>query len=157
MRFTDKFKVYLSAGFEWNYWRLKKDVLLLESTTPLEYRDLDPDADYSKNVFTSTYLRVPLTFELRSRKLKNGNRVKFAFGAMTGVLLKGTQRLKSEEHGKQKFKDTYNLQSFQYGPFVRFGYDDFGIYFKYYMNDLFEKSPDQKDLRNMAFGITLGF
>lgn len=157
VRFNDNFKMYLSAGFEWNYWRLKNDVLLLQDQSPIAYDDLNPDAKYSKNVITSTYLRVPLSFELRTRQLSGGKRVKLAFGAMTGVLLKGTQRLKSEEFGKQKYKDNYNLQTFQYGPFVRIGYDNFGLFTKYYMNDLFEKSPNQEGLRNLAFGITLGF
>ncbi|WP_313189515.1 outer membrane beta-barrel protein [Sphingobacterium sp.] len=157
IRFNDNFKVYLSAGFEWNYWRLKQNVLLLENVSPLTYEPLDSDANYSKNVFTSTYLRLPLSFELRSRQLSNGKRVKLAFGAMTGILLKGTQRLKSDDNGKQKFKDTYNLQTFQYGPFVRIGYDDFGLFAKYYMNNLFEKSPAQEGVKNIAFGLTLGF
>lgn len=157
VRFNDVFKMYLSAGFEWNYWRLKRDILLLQDQSPIDYDELDAGDNYKKNIFTSTYLRLPLTFELRSRQLNNGKRVKVAFGAMTGVLLKGTQRLKSDKFGKQKFKDTYNLQTFQYGPFARIGYDNFGLFAKYYMNDLFEKSPEQKDLRNLTFGITLGF
>lgn len=157
VRFSDVFKVYASAGFEWNYLRLENDVLLRKDVTPLEFEDLDPSSNYKKNVFTSTYLRLPLTFELRSHKLSNGKRLKFAFGAMTGVLLKGTQRLKSEEFGKQKYKDTYNLTTFQYGGFARIGYDNFGLFTKYYMNDMFEKSPAQEGLRNLTFGITLGF
>lgn len=157
VRFNDQFKIYLAAGFEWNYWRLKQNVLLLENLSPLTYQELDPEAGYAKNIFTSTYLRLPIAFELRSRQLNNGKRVKLAFGAMTGVLLKGTQRLKSDRNGKQKYKDTYNLQTFQYGPFVRMGYDNFGIFAKYYLNDLFEKSPQQDGLRNLAFGLTLGF
>lgn len=157
VRFNDQFKVYLAAGFEWNYWRLKRNILLQEGVTPLGYQELDPAADYSKNILTSTYLRFPITAELRSRKLNSGKRVKLAFGVMTGVLLKGTQRLKSDQYGKQKYKDTYNLQTFQYGPFVRMGYSNFGIFAKYYVNDLFEKSPDQDGVRNLAFGLTLGF
>ncbi len=157
VRFSDVFKVYASAGFEWNYLRLEHNVLLQQDVTPLTFEPLDDDSGYKKNIFTSTYLRLPLTFELRSHQLANGKRLKFAFGAMTGVLLKGTQRLKSKEFGKQKYKDTYNLETFQYGGFARIGYDNFGLFAKYYMNDMFEKSPDQKGLRNLAFGLTLGF
>ncbi|WP_192922542.1 outer membrane beta-barrel protein [Sphingobacterium bovisgrunnientis] len=158
LRASDNFKTYISAGFEWNYLRLENNILLNENTSPISYTEIDPnDTDYSKNVFTTTYLRLPLTFEWRSDKNRKGERVKVAFGAMTGVLLKGTQRLKSKENGKQKFKDNYSLASFQYGPFVRLGYDDFGIFAKYYVNDFFEKSPAQKNLNNLAFGLTLGF
>ncbi|MFZ4261796.1 outer membrane beta-barrel protein [Sphingobacterium sp. HJSM2_6] len=157
VRLNDNFKIYLSAGFEWNYWRLKNDILIKESVSPVTVEPLNQDVDYKKNVFTSTYMRVPLTFEWRSNVFQNKKRLKIAFGAMTGVLMKGTQRLKSEENGKQKFKDTFNLQTFQYGPFIRFGYENAGIYAKYYMNDLFEKSPNQEGLRNLAFGLTFGF
>lgn len=155
IRASDNFKTYISAGFEWNYLRLEKNILLNENTSPISY--VPGDVEYKKNVFTTTYMRLPLTFEWRSDKNRKGERVKVAFGAMTGVLLKGTQRLKSKENGKQKFKDNYSLASFQYGPFVRLGYDDFGIFAKYYVNDFFEKSPAQKNLNNLAFGLTLGF
>lgn len=158
MRFNDKFKVYLSTGFEWNYLRLKENIILLENQTPLQYESVDPNVtNYRKNIFTSTYLRIPLTFELRSRRLANGDRLKFAFGAMGGILLKGTQRLKSDDQGKQKFKDNYNLQTFQYGAFARVGFGAFALFGKYYLNDMFEQSPNQQGVHNMAFGATLGF
>ncbi len=158
VRFSDNFKTYLSAGVEWNYLRLKNNILLHEKESPLSYEFVDEDdVRYTKNVFTTTYLRMPVSFEWRSNKLSSGERVKVAFGSMTGVLLKGTQRLNSDKHGKQKFKDNYSLATFQYGPFIRIGYDDFGIFAKYYMNDMFENSPDMKGLNNFTFGLTLGF
>ncbi|MBL1409683.1 outer membrane beta-barrel protein [Sphingobacterium faecale] len=158
VRFNDNFKTYLSTGFEWNYLRLKKNIVLEQDAQSLSYKNIDPtEVNYTKNILTSTYLRLPLAFEWRSAQNSKGDRVKVAFGAMTGILLKGTQRLKSQEQGKQKFKDNYNLASFQYGPFVRIGYDCFGVFAKYYVNDMFENSPDQKDLNNFTFGLTLGF
>lgn len=156
VRFNPQFKVYVSAGFEWNYLRLKHNVLLDQDATPLDYSN-PTEVTYKKNVFTSTYLRIPLTIELRTKKLANGERIKFAFGPMTGILLKGTQRLKSNELGKQKFKDNYNLATFQYGGFARIGYNDFGFFAKYYANDMFEKSPVQEGINNLTFGLTLGF
>lgn len=158
VRSSDNFKTYISAGFEWNYLRLKKNILLNQDVSPISYTEIDPEeVNYSKNILTTTYLRLPLTFEWRSDKNAKGNRYKVAFGAMTGILLKGSQRVKSKQNGKQKFKDNYSLASFQYGPFVRIGYEDFGFFAKYYMNDFFENSPKQKNVNNLAFGITLGF
>ncbi len=158
LRFCDNFKTFLSAGVEWNYIRLEENILFDRNTSPLSYQDIDPaDIAYEKNILTSTYLRVPLTFEWRSRKYANGKRSKIAFGLTTGVLLKGTQRLKSGENGKQKFKNDYNLATFQYGPFVKVGYDRFGIFAKYYMNDMFDDSPAIKGVQNLAFGASLGF
>lgn len=158
LRFNDNFKSYISTGFEWNYLRLKENILLKENSQYLDYQVIDKaDVDYKKNILTSTYLRIPLTFEWRSNQNSQGKRMKVAFGAMTGILLKGTQRLKSDVNGKQKFKDNYNLASFQYGPFIRIGYNNLGIFSKYYVNDMFENSPKQKGLHNLTFGATLGF
>lgn len=158
LRFNDNFKSYISAGFEWNYLRLKNNVLLLRDSEALEYEIIDPNiVDYRKNILTTTYLRLPLSFEWRSNTNSNGKRVKVAFGAMAGILLKGSQRLKSNANGKQSFKDNYNFSKFQYGPFIRVGYRDIGIFSKYYVNDIFDNSPDQQGIHNLAFGVTLGF
>lgn len=153
-RFNDHFRVFVSGGFDWTYIRLREDIDFLENTTPLTW--VPSDVDYSKNRLTATYLRLPLTFELRSKHSGFG-RVRFAFGPEGGFLLKGTQRFKSDELGKQKFKDDYNFTQFRYGAFARFGVGAFGIYAKYYFNDIFENSPAQSGLQNMAFGLTLGF
>src|SRR5690606_15642377 len=154
-RFNDNFRLFLSAGFDWTYIRLRENIDFLESTTPLDWdKDL---VDYSKNRLTSTYLRLPLTFELRSKHYSGLGRLRFAFGPEGGFLLKGTQRFKSDELGKQKFKDDYNFTQFRYGAFARFGVGSFGIYAKYYFNDLFENSPNQEGLQTMAFGLMLGF
>lgn len=154
-RFNDNFRIFLSGGFDWTYIRLRENIDFLENTTPLEW--VDSPVDYSKNRLTATYLRLPLTFELRSTHHSGLGRLRFAFGPEGGFLLKGTQRFKSDEQGKQKFKDDYNFTQFRYGAFARFGVGSFGIYAKYYFNDLFENSPAQAGLQNMAFGLTLGF
>lgn len=155
IRFNDAFKIYASTGFEWNYLRLKNNIILDTETTPLAYHPAD--ITYVKNILTSTYLRVPLSFEWRGNRDRHGRRPKIVFGAMSGILLKGTQRLKSKEQGKQKFKDNYNLASFQYGTFARVGYGPVGVFAKYYLNDMFENSPNQENLNNFTFGLTLGF
>lgn len=154
-RFNDNFRVFLSGGFDWTFIRLREDIDFLENTTPLTW--VQSDVDYSKNRLTSTYLRLPLTFELRSRKFSGTGRLRFAFGPEGGFLLKGTQRFKSDELGKQKFKDDYNFTQFRYGAFARFGVGEFGIYAKYYFNDIFENSPNQAGLQNFTFGVMLGF
>lgn len=157
-RFNDNFRLFLSAGFDWTYIRLRENIDFKENTTPLDWDYIDRDEiNYSKNRLTATYLRLPLTFELRSKHYSGLGRLRFAFGPEGGFLLKGTQRFKSDELGKQKFKDDYNFTQFRYGAFARFGVGSFGIYAKYYFNDLFENSPNQAGLQTMAFGLMLGF
>jgi len=155
VRLNDKNRIYVSTGFEWNYTRLKGNILLDKNSAPLTYVTLDRnEVNFQKNILTSTYLRIPLTYEIRSNPMENGKRLKLAFGPIAGVLLKGTQRVKSEELGKQKYKDDYNFTPFQYGGFIRAGIGDFGLFAKYYSSDIFEKSPKQRDLKNFTFGLT---
>lgn len=158
VRLNDGFRIYASTGFEWNYMRLQNNVLLARNQTPLDYEIIDRnEINYRRNTLTSTYLRIPLTFEWRSPRNSKGDRLRVAFGPTTGILLKGSQRLRSDEQGRQGFRDNFNLQSFQYGGFVRIGYESMGVFGKYYFNDMFEQSPAQAGFRNLAFGLTLGF
>lgn len=157
-RFNDHFRIFLSGGFDWTYIRFRENIDLRENTTPLAWDIVDRnEINYTKNRLTATYLRLPLTFEWRSRHYDGLGRLKFAVGPEGGFLLKGTQRFKSDELGKQKFKDDYNLAQFRYGAFARVGVGPFGIYAKYYINDSFENSPQQEGLRNFAFGLMFGF
>ncbi|SEL51131.1 outer membrane beta-barrel protein [Parapedobacter koreensis] len=153
-RFNDNFRLFLSGGFDWTYIRLREDIDFMENTTPLTWEHTD--VSFSKNRLTSTYLRLPLSFEFRTKRYSGIGRLKFAFGPEGGFLLKGTQVFKSSELGKQKFKDDYNFTQFRYGAFARFGVGDFGIYAKYYFNDIFENSPNQAGLRNFTFGLMFG-
>lgn len=154
-RFNDHFRIFLSGGFDWTYYRLQRNIDFAENTTPLTWTTAA--TNYSKNRLTATYLRLPLTFEFRSAHNSALGRTRFAFGPEVGFLLKGTQRFKSDEFGKQKFRDDYNLSQFRYGATARFGVGPWGIYGKYYFNDIFENSPAQAGLQNFAFGLMFGF
>jgi hypothetical protein len=155
IKFSRTFKIYLSGGFDWTLIRLRNDITILPNQPSLAY--LHDDIDYSKNRFSSSYLRIPLSFDFRSNESRRGNRFHFVFGPDVGFLLDGMVKQISDQNGKQKFSDNYNFTTFRYGGFVRIGYGDFGIFAKYYANDMFENSPQQQGLKNFSFGIMLGF
>lgn len=151
-RFNQNFKIYASAGFDWTYIRLRKDLVFDPEGSP--YATAQPAGeDISKNRLTSTYMRLPLTFEFRLPD----HRTKIAFGPITGFLLKGTQRFKQENGDRVKKKGEFGYAPFQYGAFARFGVRGMGIYGKYYFNDMFENSPAGAGLQNFTFGLTFGF
>jgi len=149
------FKIYLSGGFDWTLIRLRDNITILPNQPVLTYRQ--DNIDYSKNRFSSSYLRIPLSFDFRTKEDQRGNRWHFVFGPDGGFLLDGMVKQISAENGKQKIDDSYHFTDFRYGGFVRIGYSDFGIFAKYYANDMFENSPEQAGLKNFSFGFTLGF
>lgn len=154
-RFNSSFKIYASAGFDWTRFRLRENV------TPLRFQDqltysVD-DIDYDKNVFSSTYLRIPLSFYWRSKNDNAGHRFHIVAGPIMGILIDGHVRQKSLENGDQHFRAGFNLAKVRYGGFLRAGYGGIGFFAKYYANDMFEDSPAQKGLKNFSFGATVGF
>lgn len=153
-RFSPAFKIYLSAGFDWTHMRLRENVTI-QKTTPLDY--IQDSVSFSKNRFSASYLRIPLTFYIRSHDDNRGKKAHFAFGPELGFLLNGRIKQISSERGKEKSNDDYNWTKFRYGAFARLGYGGMGLYAKYYLNDMFENSPAQNGMHALAFGLTFGF
>jgi len=152
-RFNPNFKIIVAAGFDWTMFRLKRNITIQEDQSTLAYSN-EPIA-FKKNRFSSSYVHVPLSFQFRTKENDRGKRVYFVVGPEVSFLLNGKVKQKSEERGKEKFRDDYNLQSVRYGGTVRLGYGSFGIFSKYYFNDMFETAA-QAGLKNMSFGVTLG-
>lgn len=152
-RFNQHFKVYVAGGFDWTHIRLRKDITIQKNTPELTY--VEDNVHFSKNRFSSSYIHIPLNFELRTSENKNGNRFYFIAGPEVGFLLNGKVKQISEERGKQKFNDDYRFQTFRYGGSIRFGYNGIGLFTKMYFNDMFASTP-QKGLTNMSFGLTFG-
>jgi hypothetical protein len=117
VRFSSNFRLYLAAGFDWTLIRLEDNITILKDQPVLTYRQ--DNIDYSKNRFSSSYLRLPLAFDFRSNEDHHGNRWHFVFGPEGGVLLEGMVKQISQEYGKQKFYNPYNYANFRYGGFLR--------------------------------------
>ncbi|MDB5016613.1 MAG: outer membrane protein beta-barrel protein [Mucilaginibacter sp.] len=154
-RFSDAFKLYLSAGFDWTNIRLRDPVTILPNQPVLTA--VPTTLHLTKNRFSSSYLRLPLSFDFRTKEDASGKRFHIVVGPEGGFLLTASVKQISTENGKQKVNDTYNYATFRYGGFARIGYGAWGIFAKYYANNMFENSPQQDGLRNFSFGIMLGF
>lgn len=150
-RFDESFRMFLSAGFDWTYIRLRENVIFTPGAPVLD--PVDAGVGLSKNRLTSAYIRLPLTFENSFGEDRN---FKVAYGPIGGFLLHGSQRYRTPD-GRVKVREEFNFAKFRYGGFVRFGYRSFGLYAKYYANDMFESSPQQEGLKNLSIGAMLFF
>ncbi len=154
-RFNSHFKIYTGAGLDWNHMRLKQNITFQKDQPSLTY--VTETIDFKKNRFSSQYLRIPLSFQLRTNDDKKGDKLNFVFGPEIGFLLNGKVKQVSKENGKDKFKDDYNFNPFRYGAFARLGYGGMGVYVKYYGNDVFADGQGPKDFKNLSFGLMFGF
>jgi len=154
-RFNQYFKIYAGAGLDWNHMRLKQNITIQKEKPSLSY--VTETVDYKKNRFSSQYLRIPLSFQIRSKTDKKGDKLNFVFGPEVGFLLNGKVKQVSKENGKDKFKDDYNLNPFRYGAFARLGYGGTGVFVKYYGSDVFADGQGPEDFKNLSFGLMFGF
>lgn len=150
-RFDEKFRMFLSAGFDWTYYRLRNNVIFDPSATSLSYEIVDSHLD--KNRLTSAYIRLPFTLEHRFGPDRG---FRLAYGPIGGLLMHGSQRYRGPE-GRVSVREDFNFTKFRYGGFVRFGHGTFGLYAKYYFNDVFENSPQQEGIKNLSMGAMLFF
>jgi hypothetical protein len=155
-RFNSAFKIYVSAGLDWTHLRLRENITIQQDGPDDALRYTRDGIIYSKNRFTSSYIRIPLTFDWRSHVNNNGKRFHVAGGPMIGILYNGRVKQKSDENGKEKFNDTYHFTKLRYGLTGRVGYGSMGIFAKYYFNDMFDTAA-QEGLRNFSFGFMFGF
>lgn len=155
-RFNSNFKIYLSGGFDWTLIRLRDNITIQKSDDMTALHYTNDNIDYSKNRFSSSYLRIPLSFDFRTAEDNHGRRFHFVVGPDGGFLLNGRVKQISDENGKQKFNDDYHFTRFRYGAFARVGYGAFGLFGKYYFNNMFD-TDEQAGLRNFSFGIMFGF
>ncbi len=155
VKVTKNFKLYLSGGFDWTLIRLRNNITIVPGAPVLTWK---PDSVHlHKNRFSSSYLRIPLSFDFHSDPGEDGNTFHVVFGPEVGLLLNGMVKQVSIADGKQKFDAGYNFAKVRYGGFMRVGYGGWGVFAKYYFNDMFENSPDQLGLKSFAFGLTFGF
>ncbi|WP_316782728.1 outer membrane beta-barrel protein [Pedobacter frigiditerrae] len=152
-RFNTNFKIYVAGGFDWTHIRLKDNITMQKNMPELTY--VTEPIQFSKNRFSSSYVHVPLNFELRTKESHKGRRWYFVVGPEIAFLLNGKVKQISDEHGKVKIKDDYNFAPFRYGGTVRMGTNGLAIFAKYYASDMFDSAP-QKGVKNMAFGLTFG-
>lgn len=155
-RFNHYFKAYIGGGIDWTHMRFKKDITIQPDKPKFEPVE-EQDIDFKKNRFSSTYLRVPVSIQLRTKDDRKGNKVYFVFGPEVGFLVNGKTKQVSKENGKQKVKDDFNLNPLRYGAFARLGYGSFGLFVKYYDTDVFADNQGPQGFKNMNFGIMLGW
>jgi hypothetical protein len=157
VRFNPNFKIMLAAGVDWNHIRLKRrDITILPDNPVLSFEP-STTTDLQKNRLSSSYLRIPLYIEYRSNQLKSGKRFSFVGGPEVGFLIDGKTKQKAADDKKTKVRDDFNFEQFRYGANVRLGYGSAGLFFKYYLNDVFAEGQGPADFKNLSFGLTFGF
>ncbi|HBH25607.1 MAG TPA: hypothetical protein DDY13_19590 [Cytophagales bacterium] len=121
--------------------------------------NLDSTWSVNKSKLGLTYLDIPLEIRWRSNKYDARRGFHAALGVKGGLLLQSTMKTKYTANGdnqKAKLKRDFNVQSFRYGGYAKFGFGAFNLYYYYSISTLFEsdKGPEGTEAFPMQFGIS---
>ncbi len=160
LSYVNYFKVYKNfiqfsagVGIDWNNYRFSKNISLSPKADSMNI--VVDNINYSKNKLMAKYVTVPLQLHFATKPNKKGEMLGIAGGVELGYLLNGRQKQISEEKGKQKIDDDYNLADLRLGYTLCANYGNKGIYAKYYPNSTF-KETQGPNLNTFCIGFKFG-
>jgi hypothetical protein len=160
LSYVNYFKIYKNfiqfsagVGLDWNNYRFSKNITLSPKADSMNL--VVDNINYSKNKLMAKYVTVPLQLHFATKPNKKGDMLGVAGGVELGYLLNGRQKQISEEKGKQKIDDDYNLADLRLGYTLCANYGNTGIYAKYYPNSTF-KETQGPNLNTFCIGFKFG-
>lgn len=149
-----KHRVNLLSGIsvDWNNYRFINNTQFSARTdTLMMSRDT---IQYRKNKFMTQNLMGHLMLQYETRPDKNGRTFDIGVGVFGGYLLNARMKQVSDQNGKVKMDDDYQLNPFRYGICARIGYGAFDFYVNYTLNNLFRENLGPQ-VQNLSFGINI--
>lgn len=156
---SDKFGVVTGAGLEWcNYFFENNNSLGEDSTGRVTGLPAPDGISYTKSKLGTTYLTVPLLFEVQfPGHAERNDRVHLAAGIIGGLKLDAHTKVVYREDGnKEKYKnrDDFNLATLRYALTARAGYKALKLWANFYPTPLFEQD---KGPELYPYAVGLGF
>ncbi|MEZ4888615.1 MAG: outer membrane beta-barrel protein [Chitinophagales bacterium] len=136
----------------WNNYHFENDITLIHDADALMI--VDNNIDFKKNKLATTYLQMPVLFNIETNPRQPEKSFRISGGAYGGLLLGARTKQKSSENGKVKIKDDFNINKFRYGVIGQVGIGPVNFYVDYALNSLF-KDGEGPDLRPLSIGFTL--
>lgn len=144
------------AGFTFNAFGFSNPVTLVPSSREVVFEiDDENSRNYNKNKLRATYLHIPVKLNFESKPYSKKNSLRINAGFYGDVMLKGKMVQKINK-SKNKVKDDFNLNNFQYGLLGEIGYGAVNFYGTYGLNGLFKEDKDNGySVRPVTVGVKI--
>jgi hypothetical protein len=153
----DRFGLITGMGIEWSNYHFENSNSIKKDNGKVVADTLS--VDLIKNRFQTTFLTVPLLFELQLFNGDRNDRLYISGGVIGGIKLFSNTKIKYYENGskqKSKNKGDYYLNPLRYGLTARVGYKMVELYANYYLTPLFIENRGP-ELYPLAAGLNLSF
>lgn len=120
-----KLNLQYALGVEMNNYRFARDITYQPGYPTTVYRDT---VTFTKNKMFAEYLSIPLMLNYTAHPYKPSRSFKVSAGVMGGYLVKARTKQISEERGKQKVNDDFNLNKWRMSLTSEIGYGPLKLY-----------------------------
>jgi len=163
---NSNFSLDLGIGVGLEKYNFSNDITLVtnadDSQTSIETLDnvIPTASKFRKSNFANNYVDIPLEVRFYANKENRRKSVKAAVGGKFGIRYDVLTKVKYEENNQtKKFKDkqNFNVQSFRYGIYGRFGISGVSLYYYYSLSEMFDnkKGPEETRASVMMVGLSL--
>lgn len=156
--YKENVRISVGLGLDWNNYRLAGDSSLRANAPKFTmYQDSTNGKaiDFTKNKLLARYATLPVMLHFQTNEGKNGKALGISGGVELGYLINGRLKQVSENKGKTKVNDSFNLNELRYGFIGRVNYGSVGIYGKYYPQSVFNDN-EGPNLNTFCVGLTFG-
>ncbi len=147
-------------GLELNNYRFKSAVSLKEAgpnpydlsqniSHPFIFRD---SISFSKNKLAADYVTIPFMLNFRTNPNRSSKGLSLSTGVSIGYLYSSRNKQKSDQRGKQKNRDDYDLEKWKFSYIAELGLGPAHLYGSYSPNSIFKNG-----LNYMPYNIGIRF
>ena len=161
---TGKFSVRYGFQFNWHYFRLKGNTIIVKDTLPNgsgegTFFTPSTQGNFKKSVYRIAYLDVPVMFQYYSKDRGEYGGLALGIGGYGGVRINSSHKAVYDDvfndKSKDKLNNNYFSNSFRYGVMAQIGYGSFRLTGKMDLNYLFDQDKATPDYK--VGSITLGW
>jgi hypothetical protein len=146
------FGIVTAVTFDNNRFQWRNNVTLLPNRDSVTF---EPGAtSFRKNKLITWHAQVPLLLSFQTNPTEPKKNFHIAVGGYAGLLIGSSLKQKSEEFGKIKKEDDFNLTSLRYGLTARIGFGNLELYTNYSLTPLFREG-ESLGINPINFGISL--
>ncbi|RAJ03840.1 outer membrane protein with beta-barrel domain [Chitinophaga skermanii] len=135
-----KLNLIYALGLEMNNYRYARNISYKPGYPTQIVRDT---IDFSKNKLYTGYLSVPLMLNYNSNPARPSRAFEASFGVMGGYLVKARTKQVSEEYGKVKQNDEFNLNKWRLALTSEIGYGPVKLYGNFSLTPLHDYGLEQ--------------
>ncbi|MCB0656473.1 MAG: outer membrane beta-barrel protein [Saprospiraceae bacterium] len=147
----------LLHGLEFNFqnYAFANPVTLVPNQASLTINEED-GVSFRKNRLSTTYLTIPLMLNIETSPRHHHRSFRISAGVYGGLRLGSNLKQKSQAFGKDKVRDDFNLNKYQYGFRGQIGFGPINLYSTLNLSPLFDENQDAgAKLYPFAIGIQL--